>query len=282
MKENKFANSIETVLLGMLLSIIAFIVLGYSDGLFHDRNEIRWLPTINDAEFVRTQTGMVKLAGIPEVYGEIKIPQYDKNLLYVKRVYQEKDGEEWKDVRFDEAWSRFTLLGIEVWPENLYHKYFNLEEKYVKEEGDTRQVFYGVDADESLIVVGEINDKLIQGGDTFAISNKDNTTLEIQLRSEIHEQWWFYKLISAFLLAIGFAAFFLPIIAFLELLPQLGAVAVFIIIGVSILTAVLFVTVQTLVFAFWYLIFLVLFAMVYLFIRINTKKKKKPIELIPK
>lgn len=282
MKDSKFAHSLETILLGMLLAIIAFIILGYSDGLFHSKNIVRWLPSIESEEFVRADNQMMKLVGVPEVKSRIEVPKYEKDLIYFKRVHEVKnEKDEWVEVKVDEAWANFTLNGIDVYPYGAT-TYLNLEEKYVSENVNERQVIYGVDYDEKLIVVGKlINGEIRVDGDVYAISNKDNTALEKELREEINDKWWFFKLISLILLTIGIVAFFIPIIAFLEILPQLGYISILLIISVALATSFIFVVLEILIFAFWYLILLVLFAMVYLFIRVMVKKKKKPMNIIP-
>jgi len=280
MADNKFSQSIMTLLIGMLMSIIAFLILGYNEGLFYDQNIIRWLPMIESEELLRESEGMVKLNGVPEVKTELKAPENDENLLFIKRVYEEMIDDEWVRVRTDEAWANFSIFGVEVMPEHAI-QFFDLEKLYEKETNGDRQTMFGFAAENPLIVVGEIKNNTISGGDTFAISNKSNDVLEAQLKAAIHSNWWLYKLFSLILLSVGIIAFLLPLLAFLEILQEVGFWGVLTFIGASIGLALLLIAIETLVFAYWFLIFLVLGVMAYLFIRIFIKKKRKPINVLP-
>lgn len=280
MADNKFAQSIETLILGMTIGVIAFLMLGYTEGLFYDKNVVRWLPELQEEELVRTDNGMMKLSGVPEVKTELKIPDYEKNQVFIKRIIEEKIEDEWVETRTDELWANFTLNGIEVIPENST-QYFNLEQKYVKETNIERQTMYGIDAQAPIIVVGSAVDGLIRDGNIFAISNLNNAELEKELKSLIHFDWWLYKLIAWFLLSVGLVAFLLPLLAFVEILPELGLWGILAFVGACIGFGFILVAIETLVFAYWFLIFLILGFMLYLFIRINIKKKKKPINILP-
>lgn len=280
MAESKITQSIETLILGMTIGVIAFLMLGYTEGLFYDKNIVRWLPEIQEEEFVRTENGMMKLSGIPEVRTELKIPDYEKNQVFIKRIMEEKIEDKWVVTRTDELWANFNLHGIEVSPE--YSKqYFDLEEKYVKESDVDRQTMYGIDAEAPLIVVGTAVNGEMMNGSVFAISNLDNVTLETELKAMVHNDWWFFKLFAWLLLSIGIVAFLLPMLAFLEILPELGLWGILTFIGGCIGVAFLLVAIEILVFAYWFLVFLILGFMLYLFIRINVKKKKKPINILP-
>lgn len=280
MAENKFAQSIETLILGMTIGVIAFLMLGYTEGLFYDKNIVRWLPEIQEEELVRTDNGMMKLSGVPEVRTELKIPDYEKDQVFIKRVIEEKIEDEWVVTRTDTLWANFNLNGIEVFPE-YSTQYFDLEQKYVKESDIERQTMYGIDVGAPLIVVGTAANGEMMNGNIFVISNYDNAKLETEMKALVHYDWWFFKLFAWLLLSIGIVAFLLPMLAFLEILPELGVWGILAFVGACIAAAFLLVTIETLVFAYWFLIFLILGFMLYLLIRINIKKKRKPINVLP-
>lgn len=144
-----------------------------------------------------------------------------------------------------------------------------------------RQITYGFDVDSELIVIGELKDGIIDGGDFFMISNKSNDVIEAELKAEIHFNWWLYKSFALLLLSFGIVALLLPLLAFLEIIKELGFYGMLLFILSSIILAFLLIVIETLVFAYWFLIFLVLGFVIYLFIRINIKKKKKPINILP-
>lgn len=279
MADSRLSQSITTLLIGMIVSIIAFLILGFTEGLFHDQNVIRWLPTLKSEDLVRESGGLVKLYGLPEAKTELKVPEYDQNLLFLKRIYQEKVDDKWVTVRTDQAWANFDILGVAVHPESAV-QYLNLEQKYLKETDNERQAIFGFDADEPIIVVGENINGVIRGGDSFAISNKSNSVLESELKASIHFDWWLYKLLAVFLLSLGLMAGLLPLLDFFELIKELGTWGILSFIGASIATSFILVAIETIIFAYWFLISLVILFIGYMFVKIFIKKKRKPINIL--
>lgn len=280
MADSKFTQSLTTLLTGMLISVIAFLILGFNEGIFHDKNIIRLLPIIKSEDLLRNTEGMIKISGVPEVKSELRIPDYDKNLLFTRTVYQEKLNDNWVTVKTEQVWANFDLLGLEIYPENAV-KYLNLDQKYINESENERQTIFGFDADSEIIVVGEIKDGIIKGGDSFAISNKSNDILEAELRAQIHYDWWIYKMLSVLLLSIGIIAFLLPLLDFFEVIQELGILGLLIAIGASIALSFILVAIETVIFSYWFLISLILLFLGYMFIRIFVKKKRKPINVLP-
>ena len=285
MAENQFMHSVVALIIGMLIIVIAFLVLGFNEGHFYNQNLVRWLPTTESEDLVVSEDmlvfeeGMVKMLGVPEARTELTVPDYEKKLLFTRSVYEEKIEDKWVMVRTDESWVNFELLNIGVVP-NYAIQYFDLEEKYVKETENERQTIYGLDADAPIIVVGAIKDGMITGGDVFVISNKSDSVLESDLKAAMHYNWWLYKLFSVLLLSIGIVTFFFPLLKFLEVFQEMGFVGVLAFIGISIGLAFLLVVIGTLVFVYWFLILLILGFIAYLLIKINIKKKRKPIDLL--
>ncbi|MFC1810669.1 TMEM43 family protein [Patescibacteria group bacterium] len=270
-KESRFLQSVETLLLGMLLGVIAFVILGYTDGLFHDMNLIRWLPLI-EVEDVKIADGMAKITGEPML---------DDDHIYYKQVFEEKIRDEWKVVKVQETWNSFSLNGILIKPQGSIG-YFDLEEVEKTEQGDIRYTAYKVSAYDDMIIVGDLQNEVVEGGEVFFITNKSDDVIERELRDMIHNDWWVYRLVAWFLLTLGTIALLTPLLSFLEVFSELGPLSSVILIFGSLAIGFLIVTIETLVFAFWYLILIVIFLIGYLFFRVYCcKKKRNPINILP-
>jgi hypothetical protein len=284
MKDSRLSQGISIALLGLLISVIAFIILGYAEGLYHNLNQIRWLPLIDvENENISLADGMAKIKGQPEAMALLKAEGSDDNLLYYKKVYEEKINDKWTEVRIDESVLDFKISGYLISPKPAL-KFFDLQEISVNETDNTRQTIYGVSTKDNLIVVGAIKDGQIKGGEIFAVSNKTNDVLEKELNNLIHDDWWILRLIAWGLLTFGIISFFLPIMQLLEILPELGPIVILIQIGCSVALGFLIVVIETLIFAYWYLIIIILLFVVYLLFRILCCKKgrAKMLNFIPK
>jgi len=280
MKDSRFSQSLSIVLLGMLINIIAFIILGYSEGLYHNLNQIRWLPLIH-TEDVELADGMAKITGEPEVMALLRAEGSDDNLIYYKKIYEEKIDDEWTIVRTDQTMLDFKINDYTVRPTEAL-KFLDLEEISFNETETTRQTVYGVSVKDNLIIVGAIKDNQIKGGEIFAISNKSNDVLEHELQSYIHSDWWILRLIAWGLLTFGIIATILPILSLLEILPELGPIVVVMLMGASIIIGFLIVAIETLIFAYWYLVFIILAFIIYLLFKILCcRKKTKSLKILP-
>ncbi len=280
MKDSRFTQSLSIILLGLIITVIAFVTLGYAEGLYHNLNQIRWLPLI-DTEDVELADGMAKISGKPEVMALLRAEGADENLLFYKKVYEEKIDDQWTRVRIDKTVLDFKIGDYVVHPVQAL-KFFDLEEISVNETETTRQSVYGVPADEKLIVVGRIDDNVMEGGEIFAISNYSNEVLESELKNLIHSDWWILRLIAWGLLTFGVIAFILPIMQLLEILPELGPIVILLLSGAAILMGFLIVALSTLIFAYWYLIFILLIFVLYLLYKILFyRSRKKHIDIIP-
>ncbi len=282
MKDSRLTQSLSISLLGMLISVVAFIILGYAEGLYHNLNQIRWLPLIEDTQVLDLADGMVKIEGQPEALSSLRAEGSDDDLLYYKKVYEEKIDNEWTEVRTDETILDFKINGYLVSPKPAL-KLFDLQQISVNETDTTRQTVYGVSTKDKLIVVGALKDNKIQGGEIFAISNNTNEVLEKELKNLIHDDWWILRLLAWGLLTFGIIAFFLPVMQLLEILPELGPIVILMFIGGAIALGFLIVAIETMIFAYWYLIFIILIFIIYLLFRILCCKKKgtKELKFIP-
>jgi len=79
--QHKFSTSLGTLFLGMILVVIGFILLGYSEGTIREANHIKSLPLI-EVENLRRTEGTVKITGYPIPACEITIEACAENLIY--------------------------------------------------------------------------------------------------------------------------------------------------------------------------------------------------------
>jgi hypothetical protein len=99
------------------------------------------------------------------------------------------------------------------------------EESMTPKLGDYRIIFEYVPKDANLIVVGEISQNTINSGDVFIVSNKTDAELISDLKTSENIMYWALKILSWFLLTMGFASLFGPIIALLNFIPIAGKAA---------------------------------------------------------
>lgn len=268
-------------MLGMLIGVVGFIVLGYAEGLYHNLNQIRWLPLIDDIEAVELADGMAKITGQPEGMALLRAEGSEDDLLYYKKVYEEKIDNEWTIVRTDETILDFKINGYLVSPRPAL-KLFDLMEISINETDTTRQTVYGVSTKDKLIVVGALKNKKIQGGEIFAISNNTNEILEKELKNLIHDDWWILRLISWGLLTFGIITFCIPVMQLLEILPELGPIVILMLIGGAVALGFFIVALETMIFAYWYLIFIIIIFVIYLLFKILCCKDRiKELKFIP-
>ena len=266
----KFRSSFGTLLLGMIFSIVAFVLLGYSEGVNEAINTIKRTPLIEVENLAKT-SGLVKITGVPK---------HDEDLLYYKTVKEENRDGEWVTVSEEEAWANFKLGNISVKPDHA-DLIFDVEEKSRLEGPNEREIIYGASNEEKLIIIGEINNDVIDSGRIFLITNKTNPELITYLTEGGQFEWWLYKLGALFLLTLGITAFILPILAFLDIFPKFGIVTIFLIFLFSLVVSSLLVFISAIVITFWWLIFVIIALMLILLIRIKGKKAKKTINFVP-
>ena len=274
MRDSKLSQSISIIGLGILLSIIALVILGYSEGLYHNLNQVRWLPLTDvDAEDLELSDGMVKITGKVEPMGLLNVEGIDDDLLYYKKVYEEKIDDIWTTVKTEQTILNFRIDDYVVTPSEAV-KFFTFDELIVSETETTKETIYSVPAKDRLIVVGAIKGNQIKSGEIFTISNKTNEILEDELRQYIHSDWWILRHIALAFLVFGIIASVLPILNFFEVLSELGPVTILVLIAAAIIISLCIIAFTTLIFAYWYLVYIIIIFIVYLLFRIFCCRKK--------
>lgn len=184
--------------------------------------------------------------------------------------------EKWVDMTTkDGVWADFTLGDIEIDPDGASLKldYKKAEfwadefgdwvalaggEKRTPELDDERLVVTYLDVEQNLIVVGELANDKISGGDEFIITNKSDSELQSTLENEETFWYWFMKFIIWLLLVIGFTSIIGPLLALLDFIPLVGDAARNVAGLISAVIAFLIVLIASILIKFWWLFLILL------------------------
>jgi len=285
--QNKFSTSLSTLFMGLILFIIGFVLLGYSEGSLKESNTVQGLPLIN-AETITRNTGLVKITGYPEPSCQINVPACEENLLYYKKIREEEVDGKYVPVREDESWTNFKMGPVFVQPANS-KSLLDLKEKSRIEsqevrDGKTvkyREIITGIPDTEKLIIVGELSNGEIKSGSLFVVSNKTNKEIISDLKEGKMMNWWIFKLSALLLLTLGIGAFVLPIIVFLDIFPEFGWILTSLVFLSSLIFSFIFVFLSTVMLTYWWLIFVLAGFVIITLVRIKARSKKDTINFIP-
>ncbi|MCD6109818.1 hypothetical protein J7J83_03615 [bacterium] len=276
----KFRTSFGTLLLGVLLGIIGLVLLGYSEGIDNDLNIVRRAPLIQEENLIRT-SGTIKLVGLPNIKEELKAPNMGEDLLYYLKVNENKINGEWKQVNKQEFATSFYIGEIYIDTSKADFE-FNLDKISENETGNTREITYGVYANNPIMVIGSLHGKSIGGGSVLIVSNKSNKDIIKSVSNIGNRDWWVYKVGALLLIALGIVSLILPILTFLDVFPQLGLNAILLIFLFSFLVSSLLVFVAAIIVTFWWVIFVIVGAVLILLVRIKSKRRYyHPISFTP-
>jgi len=286
--QNKFSTSLSTVGLGLILVIVGFVLLGYSEGSLRESNAVQGLPLF-EAETLKRTNGLVKITGYPIAACEINVPACEENLIYIEKTREEEIDGKWTLVKEDRSWTNFKLGNINITPTQARFV-FDLKEKS-RQEGEEeengkmvkyREITTGVADTEKFLVVGELKKGVIDNGSLFIVTNKTSKDLVGYLKEGKMLNWWIFKISAFLLLTLGLTAFVMPILIFLDIFPELGWLLNTIIFILSAIVAFIFVFLSTVVLTYWWLIFIVAGLVIISLVRIKAKsKQKKTINFIP-
>ncbi|MBN1494902.1 hypothetical protein JW911_04175 [Candidatus Peregrinibacteria bacterium] len=285
--QNKFSTSLSTLFMGLILFVIGFVLLGYSEGSLKESNTVQGLPLL-EAETLTRHKGLVKIIGFPEASCQLNIPACEENLIYFKKIREEFIDGKYVQVRQDESWTNFKLGNVIIQPANAI-PVLNLQEKSRVESEETinnetvkyREIITGIADSEKLIVVGELINNEIKSGSLFIVSNKTNKQIISDLKEGKMTNWWIFKLSALLLLTLGIGAFVLPIIVFLDIFPEFGWILTTLVFLISAIVSFIFVFLSTVVLTYWWLIFVLVGFVLIMLVRIKSKSTKKPLNFIP-
>lgn len=275
----RFSASFGTLLLGIILSVIGLVLLGYSEGIDNDINVVKRSPLIHHENLMRN-SGMIKLTGIPTVKQGLSAPGADEELLYYEMITQQKNGNMWKTVSIQKLYVPFSLgdIAIDMPSAELQ---FDLKELSTVEQGNIREIVRGVPVNEEVVVVGRLSGQSINDGVVFVVTNKAQKDLLDAMTHMETMEWWLYKVGSLLLITLGITSFILPILTFLDIFPKISLAVIGFLLLFAFLLASLLVFISAIVITFWWLIFVIVGLVLILLIRIKSKKHYQPISFVP-
>lgn len=189
--------------------------------------------------------------------------------------------QKWVDKETKSDWASFKLGSITVvadsaskkvntksaeYSEKLVTEGDQFVYKYVSKDGVTTdpaiddkriQVRYLSD-DQDMIVIGEISNGEITGGETFIVSNMSDSQLFENLKNTEMTIYWVLKFVVWVLLTIGIMSLLGPVLSLLDFIPIAGkaaSCAASVVAGVISFLVVLF---ATLIIKFWWLFLILL------------------------
>ena len=209
---------------------------------------------------------------VEETENEVKTVEENGRMIE-ETVETTKMVDKWvqKD-KGDGVWADFSLGDIAIDPKgaklvmDYKEKQYKLDEYDMWEEskvsspqiGDVRMVVTYLDIDQNLVVVGELMNGKISGGDEFIISNRSADGLISSLKSEETFWYWFIKFIIWLLFTIGFTSILAPILALLDFIPLVGDAARNVAGFVAAVLSLLIVVVATILIKLWWLLLILI------------------------
>lgn len=300
--KRKISSRLGGIGMGFLLIIISFFVVWQSEKFDRSAELVADLPVLS-AEQAVGNTGLVKVQD--KVTSEtIKSPRENKEVIYYRRTRQElkmvietetetriieKDGKDveqiiereverpkWVSTLDEEKWAQLELGGkIQVNP-NGARKTLSLTEVYSHKEEKYRESIKALLPGVTLLVVGEMDNNTIDGGKPFIITTNSNEQLISSLEESENRTWWILKILTALLFGIGLYLLLGPLLLLLDAIPILGNMGKSALFIVAIIIGVIFTVFSSILIAFWYIILIILVALIgYL---IYQKKQSKPVE----
>lgn len=274
--------------LGFLLIVVSFFVVWYSESFEKSAGTVSQLPILSVDQAVGS-SGLVKVSG-PVTSAPIKTPKDPKDVLYYHYVRQElemvkstetetqivtRDGQdieqtiekevekpEWVTKIDETKWADLVLGNkIAVKPGSA-KQLLNLSEVYTLTEDKVKETINAVLPTDNLIVVGEISNSQISSGKPFIITNNSNDVLVESLASSEKTTWWLLKLATLLLFGFGLYSMLGPLLLILDAIPILGNIGKTGIFIVCMLIGLIFTVLSSLLIAFWYVILIILVAVV--------------------
>jgi len=285
----KFKTSFWSIILGMLLVVVGFVVVGYSEGVREEANIIKRLHLTTIDQLKGNEDGMIKIIGKPRAQVRLIVEDSEyKDMVFHNIITEKLDGDNWVQIKSSKSWIDFKFGDIQIIPSDAEiifdYKIENIINEYEEvEDGETvkyREILYGVALDENLIVIGEVKDQAISGGGKFIITNKSHKDLINLFVDSNSFVWWGCKIGALLLLVLGVVSFLLPIISFLDIFPAFGwgFVSIITLIAIIINTIVIFFI--TIMLTFWWLIGLLVLFVLSLIVKIKSREKELPNSLI--
>ena len=297
--KGQISGRLSGIGLGLLLIIVSFIVVWQSEKFDKSAALVAEMPVLS-VEQAADSSGLVKVQG-EVTSAPIKSPRENKDVLYYRHTREElemvietetetqvieRDGQDieqtiekeverpkWVSKIDDAMWAEI-ILGekITVKPGDA-KKELELTEIYSIEEEKYRESIEALLPTDQLLVVGEISNNTISSGKPFIITNKSNEDLVASLESGEKTTWWLLKIATLLLFGIGLYLMLGPLLLVLDIIPVLGKIGKGGLLVVCLIIGLIFTVLSSLIIAFWYIILIILVALVGYLIYL---KKQKP------
>jgi hypothetical protein len=127
-----------------------------------------------------------------------------------------------------------------------------------------------------ILVVGSVNSGVIDGGDTFIVTDKSNDELIASLQKNENTARWVLRGVSWLTLTIGFALMIAPILELIEIIPVFGGMVKVVAILFGAILSAIIVFVGVIMIKFWYLVLVLMLGLFVGGIYLIVKKKKSP------
>ncbi|MBN1325713.1 hypothetical protein JW977_01895 [Candidatus Falkowbacteria bacterium] len=297
--KSTIGGRIGGVFIGLILILVSFYIVWKSESFDRSSAVVNTLPVLS-AEQAAGSGGLIKVQD-NVTSAPIKAPKEGKDVLYYQYIRQElemvkrtetetqiieKDGQdveqtiekevespEWVTKIDEKKWAPITLGGkITVNPEEA-NQVLDLANIYELSEEKVKENIEAVLPDGQLLVVGEIVNNKIEGGDPFIVSNKSNEKLIESLVSSEKFIWWLLKILTFVLFGGGLYLLLGPFLLILDAIPVLGKIGKGGLFIVCLLIGLLFTLLSSLLIHFWYLF---LGLLILLFVYLIYLKKKFP------
>lgn len=300
--KGQISGRLSGIGLGLFLIIISFVVVWQSEKFDKIADLVADLPVLT-VEQAADASGLVKVAG--KVTEEpIKAPIEKEEVLYYRHVREElemvqrtdtdkkvvtRDGQdieqtiekevespEWVTKLDNSQWAEIVLDNkIAVNPYSA-KQILDLTEIYSLDEDETKESIEAVLPADSLIVVGEIYNNRIDGGDPFIVTNKSNQALTDSLKASEKTTWWLLKLATLLLFSFGLYLMLGPLLLLLDIIPVLGKIGKSGLLIVCLIIGLIFTVLSSLIIAFWYVILIILIALVGYLLYMKNQKSVAP------
>ncbi|MDD3647907.1 MAG: TMEM43 family protein [Candidatus Dojkabacteria bacterium] len=119
--------------------------------------------------------------------------------------------------------------------------------------GDERLVVEYLPIETEMLVVGEISGTTVSGGDTFIVSNKSDSELLSDLKTEETTMYWVMKGAVWLMLTFGLLMILSPILSLLDFIPVAGKAASCVATIVAAVISAGIVIAGTLIIKYWFL-----------------------------
>ncbi|MCE5239060.1 TMEM43 family protein [bacterium] len=241
-------GSVFGMLFGIVLIPLSFFMVYYGEAKLVNHGVVFARTAMVTADAAAASAGgqLVKFKGRPT--GDfIRSERYGKPVLYWHRSLEQyeadRDSEghvdyDWETKSSASQWASFSISGIQI----VADKANAVGEKTVfkgvrrpsdkdfrtdrldqtPQVGDQRLTVQVIDADQELIVLGQVTGKSCSGGSSFVVSALDEAGTAAALRLEYKIMYWVLKGGAVLVMWMGLLSFFGPLMSLVGWVPLLG------------------------------------------------------------